>query len=1551
MPARRTTTGKIRSDGKWPIVFLHAQGTAPADPAWLKEILKLEGQFFSHAELEGVQKTRHRLEDLGALIDELTEIAPGCPLILIRAGLTPRPDQLETLVELLQAPDGPLALTVTSNGAGECNPFASLPLDGNPKPGQLREAVALMGRRQIHRWSWWPEHLLALSPEACRRIRDAMPTKHTAVSTLSGGLGLVEWLYVPDLRSPQSKAPRLEPTESARPMPWGLLSTQLLNWLNCGAPDIRPKGTDDQVVTLHITHSWGGGVALWTRSFIESDTSGRHLQLRSESIQPEQGHGQQLALYSHAEPEVPLATWCLQPPIQSVESHNAQYADVLTAIFSRFRVGRVLVSSLVGHSLDALRTGLPTIQVMHDYFPLWPLLSVHPADYTDNGDIDLAAALSDQADNMEFIDHDIDAWRSIRADYVSAVTQPGVHLAAPSASVIELSRQLEPALRDIDISLIPHGAPPLEQARPIPPRRREDEKLRLLVPGRIQPGKGKQLLLDSLPQLTRYAHVYLLGTGKNGEDFFGLPGVSVVLQYEREALPDLLTDLGPHVAALLSVVPETFSYTLTELQQFALPVIATRRGSFAERIDHGVNGWLIEPDPGELISAVKHLLDHPSDLEQMATALRSQTMADMQSMLRAYNELCPVGDAPGTTIADALDLAQSQAQSQAGRAVSSQVLAARERARRELAEREMVQRSQWAAKANAEVETARSRLADLNTELEERTAWTQQLNEELEAERAQTAELGKTLDAVNVRLAKTRKSLHQSRNDLQTAMFLQYETDQERQKLKETQDLILASFSWRVTRPLRAGRRALRNAKQARVYNPARWPLLLSKLVRHLATGGLAGTLQRMQAPSQSETATPRASSTADPAERRDRPNSAGPKTSAEEPVKARSVDSATATSTGQDEVEAPLHFETGESPTVSIVIPAFNQWPYTRRCLESLLNAGSQASFEVILVDDASSDQTQKAVQQVHGIQYLRNEENQGFIRSCNRGAESARGAFLVFLNNDTEVSEGWLERLAETFERVPDAGLVGAKLVYPNGRLQECGGLIFSDGDGWNYGKHDDPEKPEYQYLREVDYCSGACIMLRTPVFRELGGFDEVYAPAYYEDTDLAFRIRAHGLKVLVQPESVVIHHEGITSGTDTSSGTKRYQAINRETFLERWQAQLKEQPAHISDPEDLAQVRSARDHGCRGKVLVIDATTPEPDQDSGSVRLTNIMRCFRDLDYAVTFFADNRLHAGRYTQALQRDGVEVLYLPWHDPVKAFFRERGAEFDAIFISRHYIAVNYLSLLKQHCPDVPLIFDTVDLHYLREQRLAELEDSKTLRQVARQTRRSELGVIHAADVTVVVSPAEVEVLKKDAPSADVHVLSNIHEVPGCRNDFSQRKDLFFVGGYQHPPNIDAACWFARDVWPLARDRLPGVTFHLIGSKATDEIRELAGNGVVFHGFVEDLEPWLDGCRLAVAPLRYGAGVKGKVNMSMSYGQPVVATPVAVEGMHAENGREVLIAETPKAFADEIVRLYTDEALWRSVSAAAVENVQQHFSLDAARRSLEALMQSLADRG
>jgi O-antigen biosynthesis protein len=669
------------------------------------------------------------------------------------------------------------------------------------------------------------------------------------------------------------------------------------------------------------------------------------------------------------------------------------------------------------------------------------------------------------------------------------------------------------------------------------------------------------------------------------------------------------------------------------------------------------------------------------------------------------------------------------------------------------------------------------------------------------------------------------------------------------------------------------------------------------------------------------------------------------PRPGAPKPPKPKKFTLPDAASTLRKLEQARLVLPPSADPDVSIVIPVYNNFAFTYACLEAIAADDDAPSYEVIVVDDCSSDATQTMLAAVDGVRVVKNERQLGFIGACNAGAAVARGRFLVFLNNDTEPRRGWLRELHDTFDREPRAGLVGSKLVYPDGRLQEAGGIVWRNGAGWNVGRLGDPNDPRYSYARKVDYCSGASFMIRRALFESLDGFDTHFAPAYYEDTDLAFRVRRAGWEVWYQPLSEVVHIEGLSNGTSVATGIKQHQVVNEQKFAARWAPSLATHRPYGEQPE------LEQDRGCRGRVLVVDAATPRPDRDSGSLRIFNLMRLFRRLDWRVTFVASDHLwHAGEETRRLQRAGIEVVHHPYVTSLPHWLRRHLDDYDLVIFSRADVASRFLPAAAKQRKRARIVFDTVDLHFLREQRQAEVAGDARLVKRAQKRRAEELRLASLADCTLVVSPVEQSLIEAALPKARVRVVSNIHDVPGRKASFAERDGILFLGGYNHSPNVDAALWLVREIVPALQARLPGVTVQLVGSDPPDEIKRLAGKHVIVTGFVPDVAPYFERCRLSVSPLRYGAGVKGKINMSLSHGVPVVATSLAVEGMHLSPGRDVLVADDAAAFADAVARLYGDADAWEAMSQAGVTHTERHFSFAAAERAVREMFEALWPR-
>jgi|GEM_PF-538373 len=662
--------------------------------------------------------------------------------------------------------------------------------------------------------------------------------------------------------------------------------------------------------------------------------------------------------------------------------------------------------------------------------------------------------------------------------------------------------------------------------------------------------------------------------------------------------------------------------------------------------------------------------------------------------------------------------------------------------------------------------------------------------------------------------------------------------------------------------------------------------------------------------------------------------------------------------------------------PRVSIVIPCFNKAELTLSCLQSLQANTDPGLYEVILVDNGSSDATvNMARAEGPRLRVVRNEENTGFGPACNQGAALARGEYVLFLNNDTIVLPGWLEPLVAALDEEPALAAVQPKLLYPDGRLNDAGGLVFGGGEPWIYGKgNPEPDAPEFSCRRAPDYVSGACLAVRRSAFDEVGGFDDRYAPAYYEDTDLSFSFRAAGWKVLFEPASKVVHLEGGTAGTDLSQGIKRHQVGNAVKFAQKWSEELALRPRVRPDEVELWAHRPQGGFGpgeilrTRGEgavevarseattalsVLVVDPFMPVFDRASGGLRTFTMLRCLRQAGHAVTFYA---VAGGsrHYAEAVGRLGISCFGGDRREAVDHGHRYASAvwpsfeslfaarRFDVVVVSPWSTAEPIVALVRRAAPEATVIVDTNDVHFVRLERAAALSGGGVVE--AADTKRRELAVYRQADRVVCVTEDDAAAVRAEIPDADIAVVPNAHAEVDGGPGFEERTGCLFVGNFNHPPNGDALAWWKDDIGPLLAERLPEAGLTVVGNDPLGEAAATAGAGITVTGAVVSVTPFLHQARVSVAPLRFGAGMKGKVGEALAAGLPVVLTSIAAEGMGLVDGEHVLVADSAEAFADAVVRLHTDAELWQRLRDGGRQHVVRNFGVDRMRLAVRQML-------
>lgn len=370
----------------------------------------------------------------------------------------------------------------------------------------------------------------------------------------------------------------------------------------------------------------------------------------------------------------------------------------------------------------------------------------------------------------------------------------------------------------------------------------------------------------------------------------------------------------------------------------------------------------------------------------------------------------------------------------------------------------------------------------------------------------------------------------------------------------------------------------------------------------------------------------------------------------------------------------------------------------------------------------------------------------------------------------------------------------------------------------------------------------------------------------------------------------------------------------------------------------------------------ILVIGTRIPTPELDAGSARMIRLLYELQDLFSSVTFLPKHTLAWPPYDQPvktvsdrLKKKGISIPSPELYDSPAAYIENTANQYSTILLSDIYAAVEFLELVRSKNPQANIIFDTVDLHYLRYFREAKLHCSQALLKKSLEIKKQEVNAANKTDLTLVVTQKEKEILAKECPSAKIAVLSGIYPEQSDATPYESRRDILFIGSFDHRPNLDAVEYFLNDIFPLLRRAIKEIKLYVIGANPPKKLLKINPESTIYTGYVPDLKKYFNSCRLSIAPLRFGAGMKGKILTSMSFGLPVIASSIASEGLPVKNNEHLFIADEKHLFAEKLLLLYQEQDLWSRFSCAGREMIRRHYSQGAFRSSLKNIMEMLAD--
>jgi len=634
------------------------------------------------------------------------------------------------------------------------------------------------------------------------------------------------------------------------------------------------------------------------------------------------------------------------------------------------------------------------------------------------------------------------------------------------------------------------------------------------------------------------------------------------------------------------------------------------------------------------------------------------------------------------------------------------------------------------------------------------------------------------------------------------------------------------------------------------------------------------------------------------------------------------------------------LKFPQSATPQISIVLVFYQQAHLSYLCLQSLLEF-ADVSYELIIVDNNSTDGTTQLLDKIITAKIIRNTENLGFVKAVNQAGEVANGEYILLLNNDALIEKNTLSNALQVIDADEPVGAVGAKIKLLDGSTQEAGSIIFSDGACLGYGRGKSPDDYEYMFQRDVDYCSGAFLLFRSSSFKALGGFDLDYAPAYYEESDFCIRLQKRGLRIVYVPSSQITHYEFASVGG--MEGAKKLQAEHQQVLCSKHADFLAER--FTNDGSNILRARSRNNFP---NILVIDDRVPYPSLGAGYPRCANLLFELSKMDLNISFYP--LLYPEEQWDDVYKtlpSTIEVILESGVEELQSFLEARKDFYQHVVVSRVHNMEFFnhcLSLDPDLLGDAKIIYDAEAVSAPREILRREFLGDAMSAEDQAELIDKELQQSKLAEKIVAVSNNEAEIFKRHGYSEPVVLGHTIASKPGSRK-FLQRSGLLFVGALRDEgsPHVDSLLWFLINVFPILEQAIPDIKLNVVGDNSAPSLATINKDNINFTGRLDSIEEMYNDSRVFIAPTRFAAGIPHKIHEAAAKGLPSVTTTLLAQQLGWQDEKELLVGDTPEAYAAACIKLYQDERLWQDVRDAGLAAIVEDCSQETFRKNLAGL--------